>query len=243
MRPRDLPGSRPAPERLSEPVLRGGGWSLLLLLSSYNLSSLLCSLVTTPLSFPASNLAMSSFFWALAATAALLLISILLICASSSKFQIIFLGYTIHRQMFSGMSTPGGSSGACPPGGPPGGPLSGGALLGVRQVVLLRAVLRVVLCLGVQAVRHPGFLRCRIGQRLGRVPCYHRCQCLPIDVPNSAGVGQGCFPYCGRELEGPLQPNFQDYHRLLCQRLWALQTRSPWAPGDAGGLVHLHCCR
>ena len=63
------------------PDSRGGGWSLpllpwslLLLLRYSNLSSFLCSSVTTPLSVPASYLAMSSSLSAWVATAALLLI-------------------------------------------------------------------------------------------------------------------------------------------------------------------------
>ena len=88
MRPGDLPGSSPGPQLPSDPDSRGGGQSLLSLLNSCSLFSLLCSQVTVPLSFPASNLAISCSLWALAATAALLLISILLICASRSKYQI-----------------------------------------------------------------------------------------------------------------------------------------------------------
>ena len=135
MRPQDLPGSGPGLQLSSEPVSRGGGRSLPSLLRSSSLSSLLCRSVTTLLSFQPSNLAMSSFFWALAATAALLAISMLLICASRSKLQNFLLRYTIHRQMSSGMSAPGGSSGGSspggrpgghPPGGPPGGPPPGG---------------------------------------------------------------------------------------------------------------------
>ena len=76
--------------------LQRGRLVALSLLRSSSLSSLLCSLVTTPLRFPASNLAMSSSFYALAATLTLLPISILLTCASRSHFQIFLLRYTIH---------------------------------------------------------------------------------------------------------------------------------------------------
>ena len=75
MRPRDLPGSGPGPQLSWEPNSRGGGRSLLLLLRSSSLSSLLCSLVTMPVSFVAWHLAKSSSFWALTAAAALLPIS------------------------------------------------------------------------------------------------------------------------------------------------------------------------
>ena len=62
-------GSR-SPAVVGAPLQRGAR-SLSSLLKCSGLSSLLCSLVTTPLSFPASNWAMSSSFSALAATAAI----------------------------------------------------------------------------------------------------------------------------------------------------------------------------
>ena len=62
MRQQDLPGSGAGPQLLSQRDSRGGDRSLLLLLRSHpllfrssNLSSFLCSLVTSPLSFPASK--------------------------------------------------------------------------------------------------------------------------------------------------------------------------------------------
>ena len=53
------------------------------------------SAASTPLTFPASNSAMSCSFWALAATAALLPISILLICSSRSKFRKLDQAFTV----------------------------------------------------------------------------------------------------------------------------------------------------
>ena len=118
------------------------------------------------------------------------------------------------------------------------------------QVVLLPAVLQVVLRLGVlRAVRRPGALlpgvhaRCRMRWLLDRIPCHRRCPCLPLGIRISAGVGQGCSACCGREVEDPLHPNSEGYRRLLRHRLRAVPPCSPWALGDAGGLVHPHRCR
>ena len=57
--------------------------------------------------FPNLELGDVHLLLALAATVALLPISILLIWASRSNFQIFLLRYMIHHQMFSPMSTPG----------------------------------------------------------------------------------------------------------------------------------------
>ena len=179
MQPRDNPGTGLGTQLLSELDSRAGGRSLpLLLLSlpllfrSSELSSLLCGLVTTPLSCPHFNFGMSSSFCALAATAALLLFSILLISASRSNFQMFFLRYAIHRRMFSRMSTrrQGGLRLVVLQ-----AVLCLGALYSrVHQVVILPAVLRVVLRRGVQlAVRHPAIrvlgvhAGCRMSRLLG----------------------------------------------------------------------------
>ena len=243
MRRSNLPRWGPGPELSSEPNSRGGGRSLLSLLRAYSLSSLLCSLVTTPLSFLVWNPAMSSSFWALAAMAALLPISILPIWASRSKLQIFLLRYTIHRQMSSGLSAPGGSLGGSPPGGPPGGPLSGGPLYGGPLGGAPPAILQVVHRLRIQLVHHPGVLRCWTGRHLHRAPCRRRCPCPPIGARILAGVGRACFPYYNREVGDPLNPNSGGCCPLLRHQLQPLPLCSLWAHCEAGGLVHPHGCR
>ena len=98
MRLLDLPGSGLGPQELPEPDSRGAA-------GCYRCSpgTSTCpasSPARSPHRFFASNLAMSSYFWAWMATAALLTIAILLTCGSRSKIQIFLLRYTIHRQMF-----------------------------------------------------------------------------------------------------------------------------------------------